>query len=467
MKITFLKYIIPASVLVAAGLLIQAGISAPGQLNIAQAPLFTRNIIPPLNMLVMGRDHKLYYEAYNDASDLNNDRVLDVGYKPDQITYYGYYNSNVCYRATGALFQPVSLANNKQCSGAWSGDFLNYVTTSRMDALRKVLFGGYRDIDTPTQTILKASFTPQDAHSWGKEYASVARDGYDISNYTPLSQPASGRYHLFAVTTLSDNGTPQMRVLNNSTYRIWNWVSIERPVAGNECFTTSSTKVNCLTSTESWELVPASSYRNLRMTTWRSSSVANDASQMNSNFSGFGQSQQCGAGSVAEINKSGGGNNSFANPSNSCRQDNYSTEFAGSIVIPSSGTYQFAVNGDDAVEVQVDGKLVAGWYGGHGQNSNVESLDSHSGSIALNAGTYTVRFRHQEGTGDDNWQLYWKRSPQGGPLRSPTIHCACRCVRTMPPCATQRAKFMRTIHRISRLVFCTITVKPTGCTSDC
>ncbi|MCW1981680.1 type IV pilus assembly protein PilY1 [Xanthomonas arboricola] len=414
MKITFLKYIIPASVLVAAGLLIQAGISAPGQLNIAQAPLFTRNIIPPLNMLVMGRDHKLYYEAYNDASDLNNDRVLDVGYKPDQITYYGYYNSNVCYRATGALFQPVSVANNKQCSGAWSGDFLNYVTTSRMDALRKVLFGGYRDTDTPTQTILKASFTPQDAHSWGKEYASVARDGYDISNYTPLSQPASGRYHLFAVTTLSDNGTPQMRVLNNSTYRIWNWVSIERPVAGNECFTTNSTKVNCLTSTESWELVPASSYRNLRMTTWRSSSVANDASQMNSNFSGFGQSQQCGAGSVAEINKSGGGNNSFANPSNNCRQDNYSTEFAGSIVIPSSGTYQFAVNGDDAVEVQVNGQVVAGWYGGHGQNSNVESLDSHSGSIVLNAGTYTVRFRHQEGTGEDNWQLYWKRSPQGG-----------------------------------------------------
>ena len=27
----------------------------------------------------MGKDHKLYYEAYNDASDLNNDGVLDVG----------------------------------------------------------------------------------------------------------------------------------------------------------------------------------------------------------------------------------------------------------------------------------------------------------------------------------------------------------------------------------------------------
>ena len=39
--------------------------------------------IPPLVMLVVGRDHKLYYEAYNDASDLNDDGELDVGYNPE------------------------------------------------------------------------------------------------------------------------------------------------------------------------------------------------------------------------------------------------------------------------------------------------------------------------------------------------------------------------------------------------
>ncbi|WP_233548922.1 PilC/PilY family type IV pilus protein [Xanthomonas sp. CFBP 7698] len=417
MKTNFLKYLIPAGILAAAGFLIQAGISAPGPLDIAQAPLFTRNVIPPLNMLVMGRDHKLYYEAYNDASDLNNDRVLDVGYKPDQITYYGYYNSNVCYRATGARFQPVSVAtgtNRKQCSGAWSGDFLNYVTTSRMDALRKVLFGGYRVTDTATQTILQASFTPQDAHSWGKEYASVERDGYDISNYAPLSQPASGRYHLFAVTTLSDNGIPQMRVLSNSSYRIWNWVSIERPVAGDDCFTVNSTKVNCLASTESWELVPASSYNNLTITTWRSSTVANNAAEMTTNFNALPNGQRCGSGAISVINRSGGNNNPFVTNQNGCRQDNYSTQFSGEIVIPTAGTYEFAVNGDDAVEVQIAGTVVAGWYGGHGQDSSPAALTSHSGSISLARGTYTVRFRHQEGAGDDNWQLYWRRTSQGG-----------------------------------------------------
>jgi hypothetical protein len=36
------------------------------QLNLVDAPLFLTQNPPPLNLLVLGRDHKLYYEAYND-----------------------------------------------------------------------------------------------------------------------------------------------------------------------------------------------------------------------------------------------------------------------------------------------------------------------------------------------------------------------------------------------------------------
>lgn len=428
MKPDLLKFGIPLAALVGVALLIGKGITAQGPLDIAQAPLFTRNALPPLNMLVMGRDHKLYYEAYNDASDLDGDKVLDVGYKPDKITYYGYYNSKVCYSSRsgtgGQLFDPVSAAggsDGKQCTGLWSGDFLNYLTTSRMDALRKVLFGGYREVDTSSETILRASFTPQDAHSWGKEYSGVAHDGYDISKYAPLGAPGTGRYHLFAVTTLENNGIPQLRVLTNTNFRIWNWVSIERPVAGSDCFTSGNSRVNCVTGSSgsgSWEIVPSGSLSNLTIATWHdpnSQGSPGSTTAMDSLFSSTGStsSNSCGSGSVSVINTTGSGNNPFRS-SGGCTNDHYHTLISGDIYASEAGTYSFAVNGDDAVDVLIDNTLVANWYGGHGASDSNDSLNTHSGSIYLSQGSHTVVFRHQEGTGDDNWQLYWKTPASGG-----------------------------------------------------
>lgn len=49
--------------------------------------------------------------------------------------------------------------------GYWSGDFLNYLTTARIDALRKVFYGGKRSTDTSSSTILERSVIPQDSHS--------------------------------------------------------------------------------------------------------------------------------------------------------------------------------------------------------------------------------------------------------------------------------------------------------------
>ena len=418
-----LKHAVLLGAVVVASLAIWQGVSTPSDINIAQQPLFARAPLPPLNMLVMGRDHKLYYEAYNDASDLDDDGVLDVGYKPDSIDYYGYYNSKVCYTydAGTGKFTPNSSgsgARGKKCSGMWSGDFLNYVTTSRMDALRKVLYGGHRDVDTTTQTVLQASFTPQDAHSWGKEYQSVARDGYNISEYTPLSAPGTNRYHLFAVTTLSDNGIPQLRVLNNTNFRVWNWVSIERPVAGDDCFGASSNRLNCVTGSTSaggWAVVPSTAYAApLQVQTWRDStgSPANQAG-MDSLFSGHSTATYCGTWNVNSINTTGSNNNAAAG-SNSCTNDNYHTLITGTLNIAEAGNYKFAVNGDDAVDVFIDGTRVAGWYNGHGANSSSSNLDTYSGTINLGVGTHTVVFRHEEGSGDDNWQLYWQPPNTGG-----------------------------------------------------
>ncbi|MFJ3483593.1 pilus assembly protein [Pseudomonas sp. NPDC090202] len=206
----------------------------------AQLPLFVNNSVPPLNMLVVGRDHKLFFPAYNDASDLDGDGSIDIRYKPS-IDYLGYFDSLTCYSYGSGYFTAASKttkANLKKCPGSWSGDYLNYLTTSRADALRKVLYGGYREVDTTTQTILTRAYIPTDAHTWGKEYRSPTVDGYNLSDYTPLSNPTGSNYTLFANNTQSS--APLLRVLSNvSNIRIFGWVSREVTQGGSVATNTS------------------------------------------------------------------------------------------------------------------------------------------------------------------------------------------------------------------------------------
>jgi len=386
--------------------------------DISNLPLFLGGNGVPLAMLVMGRDHKLYYEAYNDASDINQDGQIDVGYKPgltqdnQPLNYFGYFDSYKCYSYNNGVFTPTVVTTNKKCSGAWSGDFLNYLTTSRVDALRRVLYGGYRYTDTTTGTVLERARIPQDAHSWGKEYASILHDGYDIREYTPLDLPATNTRHLFANTTLLNdtNQLPLLRVLTNSAYRIWEWVAIERPVAGDKCLDGGSGP-NCVTAGGTlWETVPNTLLaltQTVHKVTTRNSSTGNPYPTNSSQFDSLVLTNAiaanlCGSQSISTVNGSG---NPF-NGVNGCDNDNYINVFTGQINIPTAGTYTFSVDGDDAVDLQIDGTTVAFWYGGHG-NCN---CNDHSGSISLSAGVHTLRFRHEENSGGDNYYLRWQRT---------------------------------------------------------
>lgn len=210
------------------------------------APLGATTSATPMTMLVMGRDHKLFYEAYNDASDVDGDGTLDIRFKPT-ISYYGLFDPNLCYNYASNLYSPGSTSDNLgRCKGnaKWSGRWLNYMTTTRIDALRKVLYGGQREVDTTSQTVLRRAYIPQDAHSWGKEYFNEATDGYKISDYTPLNQPTGNdKRHFFGsltntagrnCATLSDcsGQQPLLRVRTNvgDNKRVWEWASKERPV---------------------------------------------------------------------------------------------------------------------------------------------------------------------------------------------------------------------------------------------
>jgi len=226
---------------ISASLLLSVTFVTADTLSLATKPLYTGATDAPMMMLTMGRDHTLFYEAYNDASDLNGDGVLDLNFMPD-YDYEGYFNVDACYEYDNSnTFNPVDLAasDDRVCNNStspWSGNFLNYLTMTRMDVLRKVLYGGTRSTDSETKTILERVYIPQDAHSWAKSYESENINGYDLRDYTPYELPNYNKAHFFgSVTYTSDTSAPILRVRENAdvssaTAGVWDWASTERPV---------------------------------------------------------------------------------------------------------------------------------------------------------------------------------------------------------------------------------------------
>lgn len=151
-----------------------------------QTPITTVESAPPIVMLNMTRDHQLFYKAYNDYSDLDSDGAPETTYK-HSIDYYGYFDTGKCYTYTNNRFEPASITANKYCNagtttGQWSGNFLNWVSTTRLDAVRKLLYGGTRSTDSSADTVLERAPLPTDAHSFAKYY-----NGADIAQLTPFT----------------------------------------------------------------------------------------------------------------------------------------------------------------------------------------------------------------------------------------------------------------------------------------
>lgn len=153
---------------------------------ISNTPLPVSKAVKPQVMMVMSNDHQMFFKAYTDWDDLDEDGNPDTTYK-NTIDYYGYFDSYKCYSYDSALgrFSPKSVTEDKYChavSGDWSGNFLNWATMTRMDAMRKVWYGGKRSTDTDALTVLERAHLPTDAHSFTKFY-----DGADLNQLTPFS----------------------------------------------------------------------------------------------------------------------------------------------------------------------------------------------------------------------------------------------------------------------------------------
>jgi type IV pilus assembly protein PilY1 len=171
-------------------------------------PPFINKSVPPAVMLMMTKDHRLFYKGYNDIVDLDNGKpggnaAIDTTYK-DNIDYVGYFDSKKCYDfgngTTGfggtGRFNPSAAgtgAYGHVCAGNWSGNFMNWATMARIDIIRKILYGGRRIVDNAGSstlpmsgnnglTVLGRTITPRDAHSWAKVYQAA-----DVASFVPAA----------------------------------------------------------------------------------------------------------------------------------------------------------------------------------------------------------------------------------------------------------------------------------------
>lgn len=213
-------------------------------------PPFLTNYVPPQVLFVMGKDHKFYYPAYNDASDINGDGKLETGYL-HSFDYYGYFDSYKCYSYDSKKrFIPVGHTSDKYCSttnctdsngnsiscaGAWSGNFLNWVAMSRADIVKMVIYGGFRTADDMGTNYAEISgeWIPQDGHIWGKEYL-----GSDASKLFPIA--VNNKRALFCVNGTTTSGgfsISQLKVIPDVTavsgvtvsggLRAWHWINVD------------------------------------------------------------------------------------------------------------------------------------------------------------------------------------------------------------------------------------------------
>lgn len=206
-------------------------------------PQFITGYIPPQILINMGKDHKFYYPAYNDASDIVGDGKLATTYL-HSFDYYGYFDPHKCYSYASGVFVPYGITSDKycssincvnssgqttDCSGKSSGNFLNWVAMSRSDVVKMVLYGGYRTSDNNGSNYaeLSGENIPQDGHIWGKEYLGADADKL-------FTGGVANKRALFCV-----NGTgsiSQLKVLPDVTavsgvtvpdgLRAWHWINV-------------------------------------------------------------------------------------------------------------------------------------------------------------------------------------------------------------------------------------------------
>ncbi|WP_245603076.1 DUF6701 domain-containing protein [Shewanella fidelis] len=102
------------------------------------------------------------------------------------------------------------------------------------------------------------------------------------------------------------------------------------------------------------------------------------------------------------LNQKGNGINPHSNLARD--QDLYLGIFEGYIEAPVTGEYTFAIDGDDAIELLIDGEVITGFYGTHATCN----CTRYQGTVSLEEGAHRIELRFHEAFGYEAFKLYWK-----------------------------------------------------------
>jgi hypothetical protein len=116
-------------------------------------------------------------------------------------------------------------------------------------------------------------------------------------------------------------------------------------------------------------------------------------------------------------------NHNTGNPFELRGNEYYLTLIEGYLYAPEDGFYNFAVDGDDAVELKINDTVYSSWYDGHGAQNSPHDENTWG----LSKGYHKLGYRMQEYVGGDSFYAYWRKPSQVSTVIIPAsalFHCA-------------------------------------------
>ena len=229
--------------------------ATPAQATVAQAPLLLGGGNVPGNLALVP---SVEFPTVISVANISNT------YSHSE-TYTGYFDSEKCYEYNrqqithvffgtisgndgGGYFTPTRWS--RTCNGAneWSGNYLNWATTQTIDPFRMALTGGYRVVDTTSQTILEKATRAGRTNYFPDRQVTGDATITNISPYTSGTLASS-------VTSANNNASSAIQnYQKNKTLRITNsnntaYFSVRVEVCKNEALL----EANCVRYGNIWK----------------------------------------------------------------------------------------------------------------------------------------------------------------------------------------------------------------------